>query len=635
MARRLLDAGTVVRWLAGRLSAGQVRDTSRLLAREVWRAGHCPAASFWSLTLLLTLVPAGQMAVISVIIGWLPTVIAEGTSSSRMPAFVGALLLLALLYLLGQTAPIVQWSLGRVIGARLETRLRLSVMATALRPSGVGHLDEDTMLQAAGMASETRRTTFGTADAVRGLAALHGGRLFGWIAAGVLATFHWWAPLVLLLTFLPWDAYFRAEFAKMARGWHERNTDQDRATYLRDLGTDAAAGKELRIFGLSGFVQERFVAHFLAGTRDQWAARRTDILRFLPRVLLVVAGYAAVFGALGWELAEERQSLMATALYVQMAGQIWRIVPSFTSLSRVSIGAAPIVAAARADRDVAAEPATATRSPAPRSEIRFEDVSFHYPSAARPILSGLSMTIPIGRSTAIVGENGAGKTTLIKLLCRLYEPTSGRITVDGRDVRDFDADSWRRWLSVTFQDFVRYPLSLRDNVASGAGGQLDDREILDLVRRSGAGDLLDQSPTGLDTALSRDVPGGRELSGGQWQKVAVLRALAGVRTGAEVLVLDEPTANLDVRAEALLFEQLLSLTAGVTTLLISHRLANVRRADRIVVLADGAVAEEGTHARLLALGGRYATMFELQAARFREAPAGAPDTPRVEGGVHA
>jgi ABC-type multidrug transport system fused ATPase/permease subunit len=207
-----------------------------------------------------------------------------------------------------------------------------------------------------------------------------------------------------------------------------------------------------------------------------------------------------------------------------------------------------------------------------------------------------------------VGRNGAGKTTLAKLLCRLYDPQSGAIEVDGIDIRKFDLENWRSRVTAVFQDFVRFELPLRDNVAPQ--GAPDDH-VLAALESAGAGGLA-----GLDTVLARGYDGGTDLSGGQWQRVALARALCAVRMGAGIVLLDEPTAQLDVRGEAEIFDRILAATRRCTTILISHRFSTVRHADRICVLEDGAVAELGTHDELMALGGRYRTMFELQAQRF-------------------
>jgi ABC-type multidrug transport system fused ATPase/permease subunit len=224
------------------------------------------------------------------------------------------------------------------------------------------------------------------------------------------------------------------------------------------------------------------------------------------------------------------------------------------------------------------------------------------------VLRGFDLTIPAGSSLAIVGQNGAGKTTLAKLLCRLYDPQQGRIEVDGIDLRELDLEAWRARVTAVFQDFIRFQLPLRDNVAPG--GAPDDVVRAALVE-AGAANLAE-----LDTILARGYPGGTDLSGGQWQRVALARALCAVRLGAGLVLLDEPTAQLDVRGEAEIFDRILAATRRTTTILISHRFSTVRHADRICVLERGVVVELGTHDELMALGGRYRTMFDLQASRF-------------------
>jgi ABC-type multidrug transport system fused ATPase/permease subunit len=244
----------------------------------------------------------------------------------------------------------------------------------------------------------------------------------------------------------------------------------------------------------------------------------------------------------------------------------------------------------------------------PGREIRFQNVTFAYPGSARPVLDGFDLTVPAGSSLAIVGQNGAGKTTLAKLLCRLYDPQGGAILADGIDLRELDVESWRSRLAAVFQDFIRFELPLRDNVAPY--GAPDDT-VRAALAEAGASGLAR-----LDTTLARGYDDATELSGGQWQRVALARALCAVRMGAGLVLLDEPTAQLDVRGEAEIFDRILAATRKVTTILISHRFSTVRHADRICVLEHGRVVELGSHDELMALGGRYRTMFELQAERF-------------------
>ena len=224
------------------------------------------------------------------------------------------------------------------------------------------------------------------------------------------------------------------------------------------------------------------------------------------------------------------------------------------------------------------------------------------------------MTIPAGTSLAIVGQNGAGKTTLAKLLCRLYDPNEGAIEIDGVDLREIDIDAWRERVTAVFQDFTKFELPLRDNVAPAGA---PDAAIEQALVQAGAANLAS-----LDTILARGYQGGTDLSGGQWQRIALARALCAVKLGAGVVLLDEPTAQLDVRGESEIFNRILAATHHTTTILISHRFSTVRHADRICVLEHGRVAELGTHDELMTLGGRYRTMFELQASRFGESAAG-------------
>jgi ATP-binding cassette subfamily B protein len=235
-------------------------------------------------------------------------------------------------------------------------------------------------------------------------------------------------------------------------------------------------------------------------------------------------------------------------------------------------------------------------------------------------LRGLDIVVPGGRSTAIVGDNGVGKTTLLKLLCGLYPPSAGRILVDGLDLAELDPGRWQRQIAAVFQDNVRYPLSVRANVAFGSVEHQDDLAgIREAADSAGVAELVEAMEHGWETVLSRQHQAATELSGGEWQKLALARALFAVRHGAGLLILDEPAAHLDARSEARLYERYLELTRGVTTIVVSHRFSTVRQAGSIVVVRDGRVSEAGTHDELLRLGGYYARMFELQASSFEPA----------------
>jgi ABC-type multidrug transport system fused ATPase/permease subunit len=329
-------------------------------------------------------------------------------------------------------------------------------------------------------------------------------------------------------------------------------------------------------------------------------------------MIIVIIANAAVFGALGFGGASGNVPLDRLVVYAQVALGVSLI--AFGGLNWALDGAAaPVAAVARLGQAMAPLGSlTVGHEPAigkPSQEIAFRDVSFCYPGSNRAVLSGLDLTVPAGASLAIVGQNGAGKTTLAKLLCRLYDPTGGAILVDGVDLRSFELAGWRRRVAAVFQDFVRFELSLRDNVDPAR--EASDDDILAALVDAGAENLAD-----LDTPLAKGYRNGIDLSGGQWQRVALARALCAVRRGAGLVLLDEPTAQLDVRGEAEVFDKVLQATRDVTTILISHRFSTVRHADRICVLEHGRVIELGNHDELMALGGRYKTMFQLQAKRF-------------------
>jgi ABC-type multidrug transport system fused ATPase/permease subunit len=328
----------------------------------------------------------------------------------------------------------------------------------------------------------------------------------------------------------------------------------------------------------------------------------------------VVAANALVFWSLAVDADAGRVGLGAVVTFAQAALGVGSL--AFGGLNwSLPICAQPVEAVLKLQAEMAPAGALDQRGdrPAdglPARELRFRDVRFRYPGADRPVLDGFDLTIPAGSSLAIVGQNGAGKTTLAKLLCRLHDPESGAVEADGVDIRELAVDSWRSRVTAVFQDFVRYELPLRENVAPlGA----DDESVLAALDAAGAGGLAT-----LGTVLAKGYEGGTDLSGGQWQRVALARALHAVGAGAGVVILDEPTAQLDVRGEAEVFERILAATRSCTTILVSHRFSTVRHADRICVLDAGKVVELGSHDELMALGGRYRTMFELQASRFAD-----------------
>ncbi len=516
-------------------------------------------------------------------------------------------------------------ALGSSLGRWMERDLQERVMTSVARPAGISHLEDPDVLALLRMLRGLGMDTNKPADAVQAMVRV----LPSWIqaigSAAVMLAFHWWLGLIWLAVWPVFLYVLQREYLKVGEVNYGQSAALRRAEYLRDLAMTPAAAKELRTWGMLDWLVARFLAAWRTAIQPVWEARR-----FSPAVLwgtgaALLAINLASYGLLAAAAAHGAISLAALAVFTQaMSG-----VNSFRAFDDDNASMAfGLVAVPRvleldqtlADREPASDrPRAELPAGAPADAIAFDDVTFRYPKGDRDAVAGLDLTIQAGRSLAIVGVNGAGKSSLVKLFCGLYVPDSGRITVDGTDLADIEPAAWQRRIAVLFQDFARYHLSARDNIALGLPeGTADDAAILAAAQQAGAVDLIDRLPAGLDTVLSRQYGNGVDLSGGEWQRVALARAMLAVSAGAKVLVLDEPTAALDVRAEAELYDRFLEITAGLTTVLISHRFSTVRRAERIVVLDGGRIREDGSHDELISLDGAYARMFELQAARFRD-----------------
>jgi ABC-type multidrug transport system fused ATPase/permease subunit len=580
------------------------------------RADRALAFGWWTVLALRGLLPA----FFAVAMGSLVGAVQSGGELAAPLTRVGVV------FVALQVLAPIHHMLGANLGSRTAAWLYDQLTAACVRPAGMGHLEDPKLTTDLVMARNFDLGISGPPLAIS-MDFIAGGLvefLGGVASAALLAGYAWWAPLVL------GGAWLATHWLLRESGvWKDRNTEpvrqaQRHAEYAYRLAVDPPAAKELRLFGLAGWTVERFRARRRLLYELQWQATRLRQRPVLWSLLLVLAANLAVFASLGAAAADGSLSLDRMVTFAFAA--IGTSMIAFGGLSWALDGAsAPAAAVLRLQPAMASAGAlTRGERPAaglPAREIRFRNVTFRYPAAPaeslEPVLAGFDLTIPAGSSLAIVGVNGAGKTTLAKLLCRLYDPQEGAIEVDGVDLRALELDAWRARVTAVFQDFIRFELPLRENVAPGGA---PDEVIRAALVEAGAAGLAS-----LDTILARGYPGGTDLSGGQWQRIALARALCAVKLGAGLVLLDEPTAQLDVRGEAEIFDRILRATRHVTTILISHRFSTVRHADRICVLEYGKVVEFGSHDELMALGGRYRTMFDLQASRF-----GAPE-PAEEG----
>jgi ABC-type multidrug transport system fused ATPase/permease subunit len=582
----------------------------KLRARNEWKfagvlsqAARGLAVAWWILLVVRGLLPA----LFAIAMGELVGNIQRGSS------LVTPLSLVGLVFVLLQVLSPIHHAVGANLGSRTAAWLYDQLTRTCVRPPGMGHLENPKLTSDLTIARDfdlgiTGPPMFISMDFIAGgLVEMVGGLA----SASVLAGYAWWAPLLLV------SAWFATHWLlRESAVWRDRNTDEVReaqrhADYTYKLAVEPPAAKEVRLFGLAGWIVERFRVRRRRLFELRWRATRLRERPVIWSLLLVLAANVVVFWSLGAAAASGTLALGRLVTFASAA--VGTSMIAFGGLSWALDGAASPAAAVLRLQD-AMDPAGAltqghgSAAGMPAREIRFRNVTFAYPTTSEPVLAGFDLTIPVGSSLAIVGQNGAGKTTLAKLLCRLYDPQEGAIEVDSVDLRALDVDGWRSRVTAVFQDFIRFELPLRDNVAPA--GAPDD-VIQPALTEAGASGLAD-----LDTILARGYPGGTDLSGGQWQRIALARALCAVRLGAGLVLLDEPTAQLDVRGEAEIFDRILAATRHTTTILISHRFSTVRHADRICVLEHGKVVELGSHEELMALGGRYRTMFELQASRF-------------------
>jgi len=599
-----------------------IRDRIELLVRLSW-VGPGLLAGLVGLTVLASAIPAAT----ALAVGWLVDRLAAADAGGLLSAAVTPLSVYGLVLRAGHAIAAARQPLSYLAEARIDGRHRAELARLAASSPTVAALERpevQVLIRTARADPESFMDGTPGAGALAQLDLV--GRGLALVGAGlVLAAYAWWSVPLLLAAALVVHQLRWHEGVQWRRVWRGVLMPSMRAEVWSEALVSPAEGKEIRIFGLGEWALGRVDEHLRAGFDPLWPVGRRILATQWRPLVLVLVPLGIVYVAVALDAARGGAPVaVAAAALVAGIG----VFEAFADAPRATINAITCVQAyTQLDNALGG-----ARLPKPRRAgvaghrpvtgrpplVRFEGVRFRYPGPGPLVLDGLNLEIRPGELLGIVGVNGAGKSTLIKLLAGLYEPTGGRITADDADLADIGAAAWRARLSVVFQDFVRYHLSAADNVAFGNALAAPDRaSIVAAARDAGLDNVVTRLPLGWDTPLARTRSGGVDLSGGQWQQVALARALYAMRTGARLLVLDEPTAHLDVRTERDVFTRLAAHRGDASVVLISHRLSTVRQADRIVLLSGGRITEAGTHDDLMTAGGDYAAMFSIQAQRFR------------------
>jgi ATP-binding cassette subfamily B protein len=617
--------------LAPRAWSRRVAGSPRLrVLRLLWETSPPLTVLMGLFVLADGFLPIVALVALGRAVGRIPAAVAHGLGSADGRSLLAGLIIGTTAYALSLLRSPAEDLLSAYASAVMATGMQRRLAQAVCAPAGVEHLEDSAVLDQLASASGELSTSR-PADAPMALASAFGDRLSGFIACAVLASFRWYVGLLFLAGWSLMRPPLRRLLAERATLVRRATPELRHSWYYLGCSYRPGFAKEIRVFGLGHWILGRHRDKWLAGMEPSWRQMRRFRNRALIFGVAVAAMYAAGAGLLALAAWHHDIGLGTVAVMLPMlpsAMTVGGVTAADVTLESMLASVPDLDELLARLRASTAETGRASAAGLPARAIRLESVGYRYPGGGQPVYQGLDLELTAGGSLALVGANGAGKTTLVTLLAGLREPTGGRITVDGTDLRDLDPRSWQRQLAVVNQDFGRYPLSARENIAFGdltADGLADDFDEAALEQaaaRAGALDFIGALPHGWDTICTPGYRGGTDLSGGQWQRIALARALYAAARGARVLVLDEPTAQLDIRAEAAFYDRFLELTTGLTTMVISHRFATVRRAERIAVLEGGRITELGRHDELVAAGGSYAAMFALQAARFTEGRAG-------------
>lgn len=592
--------------------------------RMVWRTSPGMTLANLCLRLLRALLPVVMLYVGKLIIDEVVDLVGAGASPNALADWWagGELDHLATLLLLEFALAVLSDLLGRTVSlldSLLGERLNNTTSVRLMEHAATLDLEdfEDSELQ--DKLDRARRQTMGRSALL--------GQLLGQaqdlvtilsFAAGLMIYAPWLIAL-LALALVPaflGEAHFNARSYSLNYAWTPERRELD---YLRQTGASVESAKEVKIFGLNAFLIARYrelAERFYAANRAL-AIRRAGWGGLLTA--LGTLGYYAAYAFIAWRTVRGEFTIgdltFLAGSFRRLRNLLEGLLMGFTQVAGQALYLDDLFSFFEIEPEIVSPPSPRPFPTPIRQGFEFQDVGFIYPGAERWAVRHLSFTLRAGEVLALVGENGAGKTTLVKLLARLYDPDEGRILLDGYDLRDYDLDALRANIGVIFQDFVRYHLSAAENIAVGRiSAREDQTRIEESARRSLADEVIERLPGGYEQVLGKRFRSGVDLSGGEWQKIAIARAYM---RDAQLLILDEPTAALDARSEFEVFQRFKELSTDRTAVLISHRFSTVRMADRILVLEGGQVEEIGSHEELLAGAGRYAELFELQAAGYR------------------
>jgi ATP-binding cassette, subfamily B, bacterial len=610
------------------MSSAQVRGASARAKRWVIPAligySFSEAPAMTTLTaataVLAGAAPVGITIAIGELVDGLASAIGHGPGTPAARECYRWVALIVVLFFLTHLADSARTALGRALGRRVTGRLGERVMMAASEPATIGHLEDPAYLIRLGRARGDGTIDMPPGEAVFGFST----KASTWVtsigSAALLTGVTWGLGLIVFAVFVVIHSRLVRNYRIAVIETVNQTEKLRRTSYLRDVATTPGAAREVRVFGLAAFFGDAYQSQWRPNMTEVWQRRREHRLFVVMVVVVTGVTVAGVFYYLGYRAATGGATvgdLAIGGLAVRALLQMLRVDDDdlrmgFGSKAAAEALAFPVVASsAGQDKDP---------WPAPVATICCEDLRFRYGGAEDDVLHGLNLAVPEGQSLAIVGLNGAGKTTLARLIAGLDAPSGGSVRVGGTSIENANRRSWQRQVVAVFQDFGRYELTVRDNIAFGSLARADDEEGLRAVaRQAGLLTFIEALPNAWDTVMSSGYPGGVDASGGEWQRIAIARALFGLRHGARLLIMDEPAASLDARAEAQLYDTFHELTAGVTTVAISHRFATVRKAERVVVLDHGQIIEDGTHEELITADGRYAELFRLQAKRFQEA----------------